>query len=299
MQSTIYNREQKWYNKKMRGYDNGGEAMAGLLLELRKRIIDRGANGAVGTQNIRHTQKIQTSLPDKNETQEVAEHDNQEKTVKAANREEFLLNQIVEFRERAKQLQELLDSKETEAREYQLLADERKNKADELGELLKDHQEQKDELGDILKDYQQKTDGLAAEVERQIDLLIEKVSVKIQEIENSVRTELQEGREFDEEKTQELKETLAQITEQLGTVATELNTTKVELSDKVHVENVKCYRNISELFKNIEEKIDRLPIVENKLATMKNYMIAAIALSIVNFIMLLISMVINMGFGAI
>ena len=48
-------------------------------------------------------------------------------------REDFLLSQIDEFRERAKQLQSLLDSRETEAQELQTLVDERQEKADALG----------------------------------------------------------------------------------------------------------------------------------------------------------------------
>jgi hypothetical protein len=274
--------------------------MADLLLGLRKRMTDCGFK-AVGTKNNRNISRntaknaIKDTARDterkltEEEPQTTSDNNSEESTQKAASREEFLLNQIVEFRERAQQLQELLDTKETEAREYQILADERKNKADELGEILKDHQE--------------KTDGLAVEVEKQIDLLIAKVSAKMDEIEHSVRTELQEGRQFDDEKSRELKDTLAQLTEQLteqlASVTTELTTTKTELSDKVHVENVKCYRNISELFKNIEEKINRLPIVENKLATMKNYMMATIILSILNFIVILITLIVNFGFGTI
>lgn len=55
-------------------------------------------------------------------------------------REDFLLRQIDEFRERAKQLQSLLDSRETEAQELQTLVDERQEKADALGQILEERQ---------------------------------------------------------------------------------------------------------------------------------------------------------------
>ena len=83
-------------------------------------------------------------------------------------REDFLLSQIDEFRERAKQLQSLLDSRETEAQELQTLVDERQEKADALGQ--------------ILEERQKKADGFTAEVEKQIDRLIGKVSAKMEEI---------------------------------------------------------------------------------------------------------------------
>ena len=53
---------------------------------------------------------------------------------------------------------------------------------------------------------------------------------------------LQTCKRLNEEKAKELKDSLAQIEEQLTTA-------KTEISEKVHTENVKCYRNISDLFR--------------------------------------------------
>lgn len=64
----------------------------------------------------------------------------QERKVNVVSREDFLLSQIDEFRERAKQLQSLLDSRETEAQELQTLVDERQEKADALGQILEERQ---------------------------------------------------------------------------------------------------------------------------------------------------------------
>ena len=50
-------------------------------------------------------------------------------------------------------------------------------------------------------------------------------------------------------KAKELKDSLAQIEEQLTTA-------KTEISEKVHTENVKCYRNISDLFRSMDERLD-------------------------------------------
>ena len=138
-------------------------------------------------------------------------------------------------------------------------------------------------LGQILKEREEKADGITAEVERQIDLLIEKVAAKMDEIESSMQEDVADGKRFNEEKAKELKESLEQIQEQLTTI-------KTELSDKVHTENVKCYRNISDLFKSMEDKLDRLTVVEEKLAPIKIGVIVACVLGILNFIATIVLM---------
>ncbi len=75
-------------------------------------------------------------------------------------------------------------------------------------------------------------------MEKQIDRLIGKVSAKMEEIEVSMKEDVADGKRLNEEKAKELKDSLAQIEEQLTTAK------KTEISEKVHTENVKCYRNI-------------------------------------------------------
>lgn len=81
------------------------------------------------------SQKTKETKPDTEIQPEV-----QERKVNVVSREDFLLSQIDEFRERAKQLQSLLDSRETEAQELQTLVDERQEKADALGQILEERQ---------------------------------------------------------------------------------------------------------------------------------------------------------------
>ena len=52
---------------------------------------------------------------------------------KEKNMDDFLLKQIDEFRDKAQQLQDLINTKETKVRELQLLVDERESKATKLG----------------------------------------------------------------------------------------------------------------------------------------------------------------------
>ena len=178
------------------------------------------------------------------------------------------------FRERAKQLQSLLDTKENEAQELQTLVDERQEKAEALGE--------------ILKERQSKADGFTAEVEKQIDAMIAKVADKMDEIESAMKEDVADGKKFNEEKAKELKDSLGQIEEQLTTI-------KSELSEKVHTENVKCYRNIQDLFRSMEEKVDHLTMIEDKQRTIGVWTIVTAVLGIVNLIALTALMLINLG----
>ena len=57
---------------------------------------------------------------------------------KEKNMDDFLLKQIDEFRDKAQQLQDLINTKETKVRELQLLVDERESKATKLQMELDD-----------------------------------------------------------------------------------------------------------------------------------------------------------------
>ena len=239
--------------------------MSGLLLELRRQIAHNRRKAA-------YEQRMRASAQEASDRHIEAEV--QERKVDVVSREDFLLNQIDEFRERAKQLQSLLDSRETEAQELQTLVDERQEKADALGQ--------------ILEERQKKADGITAEVERQIDNLIGKVSAKMEEIEVSMKADVADGKRLNEEKAKELKDSLAQIEEQLTAA-------KVELSEKVHTENVKCYRNISDLFRSMDERLDRLTVIEQTINPTKILAITGVVLGGINTILLIIVLLVGLG----
>ena len=270
--------------------------MAGLLLELRRQIARNrrkdlyGKSADMPVHNSHHKAvdiREETADPviqppnepvvheQKEESvQKISEGNIQERDIDVVSKEDFLLSQIDEFRERAKQLQTLLNSRESEAQELQTLVDERQEKADELDQILKERQE--------------KADGLTAEVEKQVDILIEKVAAKMEEIEVSMKEDVADGKRLNEEKAKEIKESLAQIVEQLTSA-------KTELSDKVHSENVKCYRNISDLFRSMEERLDRLTVVDNKLGSLKVMALSGVILGGINLIALIFVMLISLG----
>lgn len=285
--------------------------MADLLLKLQKLNILRGQKDRYATPN-RMRPVGKSYISNRNRAAEPAErpkdfHDNedtQERKVGTLGKEDFLLKQIEEFRESAKQLQSLLDTKESETQELQTLLDEREEKTQELQTLLDERQEKADELGKLLEERQDLAEDVSSEVERHIDSLIAKVTAKMDEIESSMRRDVADGKRLNEENAKELLEMLEQITDQLTTVRDELadkvhteqlTTVKNELADKVHSENVKCYRNISDLFKSVEEKVAGLEDLDSKLSMLKGFMIGTMLIAILDFIVMIVLMVFALG----
>lgn len=220
-----------------------------------------------------------------------------EEEVEEVEKDDYLLSQIDEFREKAQRLQNLLLTKETKVMELQNIVDEREGKAKELET--------------ILDERQKKADGITEEVSKQIENLIDKVTSKMEQIGVSLGRELQDGQMLggqqiedlkntlavlNSQQMEELKETLGSMNEQqaeelkntLSSLNAQLEVVKSELSEKVHSENVKCYRNVSDLLKNLEDKLEVIAKVEhnidNKTKTIKGCTIALVVLTIINML---------------
>lgn len=200
----------------------------------------------------------------------------------AALSDDYLLTQIDEFRAKAQQLQNLLLSKESKVAELQTIVDEREGKAKELE--------------DILTERQKQADGVTAEMTKQIDSLIEKISSKMEEISSNITSsvngsleastsvvgkeletvgkslenvtgEMVDSRQLSERQIAELSE----IKDLVGNMSN-LDEMKTEILDKIHSENVKCYRNTSDLIKGLEDKMDKINELELKLASAQKSM---------------------------
>lgn len=249
--------------------------MAGLWTRLRRRLL-----GSRRDKNINNTQEQKKSKKAGKDKPMIArqqfrvypdnvagKNNGGNKDTQAENREQFLLDQINEFREHAQQLQNLLNSKDAQTQELESKVDSGQKKIDVLENILKERED--------------KTEQLTLEVERQIDGMIEKVSLKMDAIEKSMKEESKVGQILDAQRTEELKEALEVIKDQLTLV-------KSELSEKVHAENVTCFRNIADLFKEMNETVSRMAsevsAMTVKTNNMKKYMITAIVFSGLSFV---------------
>ena len=192
-----------------------------------------------------------------------------ERTQGTMENNDYLLTQIDEFREKAKQLQALLLSKETKVKELQTIVAEREDKAEELQQILEERQE--------------KADGITAEVNKQINRMIEQVSQKMDEVQTAMSEELEAGRRLNDSQADQVKEILEkagertnerveELVKSLSSVNDQLEGLKPEIADKIHTENVKCYRNIQDLFKGFEDQIEKIETVDQNVRFLKKIM---------------------------
>lgn len=251
--------------------------MAGLL----ETIVRRLTGNARPRKTVRVVRRaaldITTDTPKMNTTGTTEANDRTirpERTQIDVEKEDYLLNQIDEFREKAQQLQELLLSKESKVMELQTIVDEREGQAKALEDILSEKQKEAD---GITKAVSAHVEGISAAINEQIDGLIGKVTAKMDELGVSIGQELEEGQKLSEEQATELKTVLESLTGQLETM-------KSELADKVHTENVKGYRNVSDLFKCMEDKLDSVNGLKQQLETVQKHNMLVIILAGLNLL---------------
>ena len=232
-----------------------------------------------------------------------------ERTKETVDKEDFLLSQIDEFREKAKQLQTLLLSKESKVQELQSLVNERQDKAEELEQILSARQEEADQ---IMKDFNQKVDELSAKVTHKMTEIEASISHQVTQAKNASVAQLEANRKLNEEQIEASKKLneeqlaknkqfleeqaiankklsegqIAEVKVLLDTATTQLESIKTELSEKVHSENVKCYRNIQDLFTEFDSKIEKMDEMEKGVGAIRGYVKCLTWFSIINFVVL-------------
>lgn len=267
--------------------------------------------------------------------------DSRERKPKNVQNEDYLLRQIDEFRDKAKQLQALLGSKEQKVRELEALVNEREDKAEELELLLKARREEADrlirgvavQLQKMIDILDQKMDQLNENVQQQVgrvdmeingnmqqfhaqveekfqvfdtkvdgavsdlntkvedtlsglnekvngtmsgldervvgslDSLDEKIQEHMTDIDQRISAQI---REIDERVNGQLEENLARAKEQELAMTASLEGLKEamdrlgsDLSEKVHTESVKCYRNTKGLIDEQNEQFAQVELSED------------------------------------
>lgn len=182
--------------------------------------------------------------------------------------DDSFLAQIDEFRARAQKLQQMMVSRETRAQELKVLVDEREDKAEELKQILDERQEE--------------VDGISAVVAKQINALTEQVGIKLDAIEKAVSGDNANAQKASAETTEQMKETLGQVSVQIESL-------KADLADKIHTESVKSYRNTQDVLKDMDEKLDQLEDVEIDVRSLHGYAKVIIGVIAVNLVGVIIA----------
>lgn len=122
-------------------------------------------------------------------------------------------------------------------------------------------------------------DNLGSSVSGQIGNLGQSLGTEISGISQNIGQSLDFGdtleqtRRITEEGTAAVTSAVNEANAHMLQSLTELNdqlvSLKAELSDKVHTENVKCFRNIQDLFKVMGDKVDTVSELEKQVGTTK------------------------------
>lgn len=210
-----------------------------------------------------------TVIPEEEEVMEPVIEMN-ENTLK---KDDFLISQIDEFREKAKQLQALLDAKENRFKELQSIVEEREDKAKELNDVLEEKQKQAD---GILDGVERKIDEMTAQIANQVDEMDRKFAEHLAGNAVSIIDQNNKVKEIVEEQRENYEKSVSSITEQV-TLA------KNEIFEKVHSEDVKCYRNLKMVLDEANQKVEELICKTEELKTVKKFALGSLIISIMSF----------------
>ncbi len=187
-----------------------------------------------------------------------------EETVTSTNGEDQLLIQIDAFRDKARLLQSLIKSKETRVKEleYQVYELERKNI----------------ELSDSLARKQEEADSIVSDVNEQVDRMMQDVKANMSSLEERIERQVTNNEDAAAEQTKAMQDTLSNMSQGLEGI-------KLELAEKVHTENVKVYRNIQDLLKELDKSEEQKAELEHKLSDIKTTNSAALIFTLVNILL--------------
>ncbi len=189
-------------------------------------------------------------------------------------REDFLLSQIDEFREKAKQLQNLISSKE--------------DKVQELQEIVEEKEGQAKELSDIIEERQDAAERVVSGVGEQIDGMVNKVDAKLKELNETFAERLAENAVNSTEQNEAVRKLIDEYQDKMSEAIKGLDgqfeAVKNEICEKVHTEDVKCYRNMQTLIEESDRKIEETKDAVAELASLKTMVKVTLVFTALNFV---------------
>lgn len=288
------------YEQRKRGKEPQNRYTLALQEQLRqqKHVMYRPAEAGVGTdstpeadQTAEVSMEVCSLAEEAGSSESIAVEDivqflenDQERADETLEKEDFLLKQIDEFREKAKQLQDLLLSREDKLQELQTIVDEREERAEELNQVLSARQAEADELvTGVRSKLAEEFDGVRENfegVEAQFSNVEQRLNVIAEKIVSTADASVEQS-----------AEQTAQMLAALQEISSQLDNLKLELAEKIHTEDVKCYRNMQHLIEELTAKIEENDTVETELAVVKRYAKSGAWFSVVNFCLGLINFV--------
>ncbi|SFI14996.1 hypothetical protein SAMN04487830_12542 [Pseudobutyrivibrio sp. OR37] len=188
--------------------------------------------------------------------------------------EDLLLEQIDAFREKATQLQQLIAQKE--------------QKAAELEALVKEKEEINVMLQDELSKKQQEADTLVADVETQVDRMMQVVKNNMDQLEVDIKGQVSGNQQSYEEHSRNLQDTLKSVSSGLDSIQS-------ELSEKTHSESVHLYRLIQDLLKEHDNSEEQALKAVEHYKSLKKLSVVVIVLLVLSLGLSAASFILSLG----
>ena len=190
------------------------------------------------------------------------------------NGEDLLLEQIDAFREKATQLQQLILQKE--------------HKAAELEALVKEKEAINVKLQDELSRKQEEADNLVADVETQVDRMMQVVKLNMDQLEIDIKGQVSNNQESYEEHNRNLQDTLKNVSDGLDSIQN-------ELSEKTPSESVHLYRLIQDLLKEHDNSEEQALKAAEHYCSLKKLSVVVIILLVLTMGVSIASFILSLG----
>lgn len=190
------------------------------------------------------------------------------------NGEDLLIAQIDAFRDKATQLQQLIAAKE--------------QKAAELEALVREKEAINVKLQEELSRKQEEADNLVADVETQVDRMMQVVKNNMDQLEIDIKGQVSDNQESYEEHNRNLQDTLRNVSDGLDTIQS-------ELSEKTHSESVHLYRLIQDLLKEHDNSEEQAIKALEHYSSLKKFSVVIIILLLLTMGVSIASFIISLG----
>lgn len=195
-----------------------------------------------------------------------------ERTAEKMEKEDFLLSQIDEFREKAKQLQDLLFSKE--------------DKVQKLQEIVEEKEEKAKELSDMIEERQDAADWVVSGLTKQMDGMIQKVNERLDGMNRTLAQCLAENADGSAEQNEIIRTMMqgqsSKLSEMIDGMDEKLQQMETAIGEKVHKESVTCYRNMQALIEKSDRNLEEIKDHLLRFSSVKAMLKAIIVLTVLN-----------------
>lgn len=222
---------------------------------------------------------------------------------------DYLLRQIDEFREKASELQALLQTRENKAQELQSLVEKKQREADDLSAgVTRSVERIMDRVNDRMD---RKFDEMNGHIDRKLEEMSGGMNEKLEGIAKSadhteeLKTMIGEIKlpEVDTEKlTEEIKAPLDDFQKSIDGVkapldkaAKEIDGMRTEVLEKIHTEGVQVFKNTRDLIDEQGQKLEVVSDLKTEVKSLKTTLKIALWFGIINFAVLIVYVLYDLG----